>query len=133
MSFSGGKRETKDAWAESGLRKRKKSVLPPPTITKVWFSSRNYKIGHFTSLNFSNVAFSPSSGFEGCCYSNHGLLQQQYFCVSLFQKNSVESLKNHCKLQKNHKIENSFCQTPHEIEFIKLNFVSFNFMWNLIL
>ena len=36
---------------------RKKSVLPPPTITKVWFSSRNYETGYFTSLNFSNRAF----------------------------------------------------------------------------
>ena len=66
MSFSGEKRETKDAWAESGLRKRKKSVLPPPIITKVWFSSRNYETGYFTSLNFSNRGIlPPSSGFEG--------------------------------------------------------------------
>ena len=36
---------------------RKKSVLPPPTITKVWFSSRNYETGYFTCLNFSNRAF----------------------------------------------------------------------------
>ena len=36
---------------------RQKSILPPLTITKVWFSSYNYKIGHFTSLNFSNRAF----------------------------------------------------------------------------
>jgi hypothetical protein len=35
----------------------KKSTFPPPTFTKVCFSSLNSKTGQITSLNFSNRAF----------------------------------------------------------------------------
>jgi hypothetical protein len=35
----------------------KKSTFPPPTFTKVRFSSLNSKTGQITSLNFSNRAF----------------------------------------------------------------------------
>ena len=49
-----------------------KSILPPPTITKVWFSSYNYKTGYFTSLNFSNRPFYlPRAVLKAVCYSNH--------------------------------------------------------------
>ena len=78
-----------------------KSILPPPTITKVWFSSYNYKTGYFTSLNFSNRAFYlPRAVFKTVCYSKHS------FVFFFLKKISVESLKNHSKTQKNHKIEN---------------------------
>jgi hypothetical protein len=36
---------------------RKKSIFPPPTFTKVRFSSLNSKTEQITSLNFSNRAF----------------------------------------------------------------------------
>ena len=78
-----------------------KSILPPPTITKVWFSSYNYKTGYFTSLNFSNRPFYlPRAVLKTVCYSNRS------FVFFFFKKISVESLKNHSKSQKNHKIEN---------------------------
>ena len=74
---------------------RQKSILPPPTITKVWFSSYNYKTGYFTSLNFSNRAFYlPRAVLKTVCYSNRG------FVFFFLKKISVESLKNHSKLQK---------------------------------
>ena len=80
---------------------RQKSILPPPTITKVWFSSYNYKTGYFTSLNFSNRPFYlPRAVLKAVCYSNRS------FVFFFFKKISVESLKNHSKSQKNHKIEN---------------------------
>jgi len=89
-------------WAKLFLKKkRQKSILPPPTITKVWFSSYNYKTGYFTSLNFSNRPFYlPRAVLKAVCYSNRS------FVFFFFKKNSVESLKNHSKSQKNHKIEN---------------------------
>ena len=78
-----------------------KSILPPPTITKVWFSSYNYKTGYFTSLNFSNRPFYlPRAVLKAVCYSNRS------FVFFFFKKISIESLKNHSKSQKNHKIEN---------------------------
>jgi hypothetical protein len=87
--------------AHPDKRKRQKSILPPPTITKVWFSSYNYKTGYFTSLNFSNRPFYlPRAVLKTVCYSNRS------FVFFFFKKNSVESLKNHSKSQKNHKIEN---------------------------
>ena len=81
--------------------KRPKSILPPPTITKIWFSSYNYKTGYFTSLNFSNRAFYlPRAVLKAVCYSNRS------FVFFFFKKISIESLKNHSKSQKNHKIKN---------------------------
>ena len=52
-----------------------KSILPPPTITKVWFSSYNYKTGYFTSLNFSNRPFYlPRAVLKAVCYSNRSFV-----------------------------------------------------------
>ena len=93
-------------WCQSTSRKltrpsmpakytRQKSILPPPTITKVWFSSYNYKTGYFTSLNFSNRPFYlPRAVLKAVCYSKRS------FVFFFFKKNSVESLKNHSKSQK---------------------------------
>ena len=54
---------------------RQKSILPPPTITKVWFSSYNYKTGYFTSLNFSNRAFYlPRAVLKTVCYRNRSFV-----------------------------------------------------------
>ena len=52
-----------------------KYILPPPTITKVWFFSYNYKTGYFTSLNFSNRAFYlPRAVLKTVCYSNRSFV-----------------------------------------------------------
>ena len=57
------------------LSVRQKSILSPPTITKVWFSSYNYKTGYFTSLNFSNRAFYlPRAVLKTVCYSNRSFV-----------------------------------------------------------
>ena len=88
-------------WATTELLVRQKSILSPLIITKIWFSSYNYKTGYFTSLNFSNRAFYlPRAVLKTVCYSNRS------FVFFFFKKISVESLKNHSKSQKNHKIEN---------------------------
>jgi len=59
----------------AALLERQKSILPPPTIIKVWFSSYNYKTGYFTSLNFSNRAFYlPRAVLKTVCYSNHNFV-----------------------------------------------------------
>jgi len=67
---------------------RKKSILFPSTITKIWFFSCNYEIGYFTSLNFFKPCMvPPSSGLKtvatvtaGGCYSNRS------FVFSFFKK-----------------------------------------------
>ena len=80
---------------KNGIVVWQKSILPPPTITKVWFSSYNYKTGYFTSLNFSNRAFYlPRAVLKTVCYSNRS------FVFFFLKKNSVESLKNHSKSKK---------------------------------
>ena len=74
---------------------RQKSILPPPTITKVWFSSYNYKTGYFTSLNFSNRAFYlPRAVLKTVCYSNHSFV---FFFFKKIQLNLWKIIVNHKK------------------------------------
>jgi hypothetical protein len=89
------------------LKKRK--TFSPSTFTKVRFSSLNSKTRQITSLNFSNRAFLPPwSGFEGGFATvNGGFAIVRRFCLFLFFLFiSAESLKNHIKSQKNHKMKN---------------------------
>jgi hypothetical protein len=65
-------------------------------------------------LNFPKPVKLPSNGFQTvvllqyhrCCYSTHGLATVPAILSFLFLFISAESLKNHSKSQKNHKMEN---------------------------
>jgi hypothetical protein len=84
---------------------RGKSLLHPQLWGMDYFTPQLWN-RLFYSLNFSKPVKLPPSGFgQWFCYNKDGLLQWQWFCL-FYLFISAESLKNHSKSQKNHKIEN---------------------------
>ena len=80
------------------ISRRKKFVLTPPTFTKVWFSSSNYKTGHIASPNLSKPDNFPpwvvwdwgDSGFDNFFYFSYVL--------------TLEVIKYHLESSQNHNI-----------------------------
>jgi hypothetical protein len=87
-------------------------------LEKVYFSSPNFhesplflpqlqnRANHLPQL-FKPCILPPWSGFEGGFATvNGGFATVRRFCLFLFLFISAESLKNHIKSQKNHKMKN---------------------------
>ena len=87
-----------DTCGLSAVRKRQKSILPPPTITKVWFSSYNYKTGYFTPSTFQTVHFTSLERFWRLFATVTVVLSFTF--LKKFQLNLWKIIVNHKKIIK---------------------------------
>jgi hypothetical protein len=86
---------------------RKKSTFHPQLSRKSAFPPSTPKPGKSPPSTFQTVHFTSWSGFEGGFTTvNGGFATVGRFCLCLFLFISAESLKNHIKSQKNHKMKN---------------------------
>jgi hypothetical protein len=84
-----------------------KNLLNPLNYQSVSNLHPNYKIICFTPWTFQNRSnYTPKRFWTAGCYSNHCFATVTIILAFSFLFIFAESLKNHSKSQKNHKIEN---------------------------
>jgi hypothetical protein len=97
---------TRTLW-KNIIEKMKKVYLTPQLWGVVYFTPRTMKRSNLPPELCKTGQITPLSGFERWfCYSNSCFATVTAFCLFLFLFISSESLKNHSKSQKNHKMEN---------------------------